>query len=63
MYNTFSMTKKMHEKLGRFHGTLLKIDLGILTLVLLPFVLILEKFYSPALRGDLWRQTARHLVW
>ncbi|MBT5337637.1 hypothetical protein HN858_04445 [Candidatus Falkowbacteria bacterium] len=56
------MTKKMHEKLGRFHGTLLKIDLAMLTFVLLPFVLILEKFYAPATRGDLWRKVAHWIV-
>ncbi len=52
------MTKQMYEKLGRFHGLLLKVDLAILTFVLLPFVLIIEKFYKKENRANLWRTVA-----
>ncbi len=54
------MTNSIHKRLGRFHGFLLHFDLGLLTIVLLPFVLIAEKFIAPEKRASLWRRTA---VW
>jgi HAD superfamily hydrolase (TIGR01490 family) len=54
------MDKSNSRKLQRFHSLMMNFDLGLFIFVLLPFVLMLEKFVRPKNRGALWRHIA---VW
>ena len=56
------MTSKMHEKVGRFHGFMMHLDLAILTMATLPFLLIIEKFYPKQSRHQLWRRVATWII-
>lgn len=50
------------SKLAKFHAKMLHFDVGLFTLIFLPFLIIIEKFMVPETRGNLWRRAAVWIV-
>lgn len=51
-----------NQKLATLHAKMIHFDIGLFTLILLPFLLIIEKFIAPKTRGHLWRAAAVWIV-